>query len=196
MFGMTHATYAATFCVTTPEELQIAMATAASNGEDDEVQVVQGTYVSNFVFVSAEGFTLSIEGGYTAGCASRVVDPANTVIDANSSGNVLILVGNSVADFVIDGLTVQNGNATDSSKSSNGGGLYIKTAEGEVTLSNNLISGNQAKRSGGGAYIEGAATVTLTGNDISGNTAKNYYGGGVYFGEKASVELISQFLFL
>jgi parallel beta-helix repeat protein len=189
MFGMTHATYAATFCVSTPDELQIALTTAAFNGEDDEVQIVQGTYVGNFVFVSAEGFDLSIEGGNTAGCASRVVDPTNTVLNANSSGNVLILVGNSVADFVIDGLTVQNGNATDSSNSSSGGGLYIKTAEGEVTLSNNLISGNQAKEYGGGAYIEGAATVTLTDNDITGNTAKSYYGGGVYFAEKSAVTL-------
>jgi parallel beta-helix repeat protein len=189
MFGMSHATYAATFCVTTPDELQIALTTAASNGEDDEVQVVQSTYVGNFTFISGEEFDLSIEGGYTASCASRAVDPANTVIDANSTGNVLVLVGNNVVDFVVDGLTVQNGKATKSSNSSSGGGLYIKTAEGEVTLSNNLISGNLAKSSGGGAYIEGAAAVTLTDNDITGNTAKNYSGGGVYFGKNSTVTL-------
>jgi parallel beta-helix repeat protein len=192
MFGMSHATYAATFCVSTPDELQIALTTAASNGEDDEVQVVQGTYVGNFTFISGEEFDLSIEGGYTASCASRVVDPTNTVIDANSTGNVLALVSNNVVDFMIDGLTVQNGNATENSRSSNGGGLYSATAEGEVTLSNNLISGNKAKDHGSGVYIEGAATVTLVDNAITDNKTKKYNdgdGGGVYFGSSSTVTL-------
>ncbi|MEN8218470.1 MAG: right-handed parallel beta-helix repeat-containing protein [Pseudomonadota bacterium] len=195
MFCMTHATYAATFCVSTTDELQIAMTTAASNGEDDDVQIVQGTYMGNFVFTSAEEFDLTIEGGYTAGCTSRVIEPANTIIDANSTDSVFVLIGNTAVDFVIDGLTVQNGNTT-----SNGGGLYIKTAEGEVILSNNIVSGNKAKDNGGGVYIEGTATATLTDNFISGNTVISDMtatggpmpignGGGVYFAPSSTVTL-------
>ena len=35
---------AATLCVSTPEELQTALSTAGSNGENDIIQVVQGIY--------------------------------------------------------------------------------------------------------------------------------------------------------
>jgi parallel beta-helix repeat protein len=175
MFGMTHATYAATFCVSTPDELQTAFTTAASNDEDDKVQIVQGTYTDHFVFNGAEDFDLTIEGGYTAGCASREVDPANTVIDANSTDQVLVLNGD-FSDFVIDGLSLINGNATGS-----GGGLYIKTAGGRVTLSHNLVSENKATANGGGVYIENTAIVTLTDNVIMNNNAGSYnYGGGAY----------------
>ncbi|WP_295544508.1 hypothetical protein, partial [uncultured Thiohalocapsa sp.] len=50
------------FCVDTATGLQTALSTAAINGEDDEVRIVQGTYFGNFRYVSAEGFDLSIQG--------------------------------------------------------------------------------------------------------------------------------------
>jgi parallel beta-helix repeat protein len=185
-FGLTHVTHAATFCVSTAPELQTALTTAAFNGEDDDIQVVQGTYVGNFVFVTAESFYLTVEGGYTAGCASRAVDPANTTLDGNSSGLVLALIGNNLVDFVVDGLTVINGSNT----TNNGGGLYISTDSGEVTLSNSIVSGNSTtggNRYGGGAYIEGAGTASLANNTIQNNTA--YAGGGVYFRSSSTVTL-------
>jgi parallel beta-helix repeat protein len=166
-----NATYAATFCVSTPDELQTAFTTAESNDEDDKVQIVQGTYTDNLVFNGAEDFDLTIEGGYTAGCASREVDSANTVIDANGADRALLLIG-YFGDFVIDGLSFINGNTT-----SHGGGLYIKTAGGKVTLSHNLVSGNKANY-GGGIYIEDTATVILADNTITNNKAG--YGGGAY----------------
>jgi parallel beta-helix repeat protein len=173
---MTNATYAATFCVNTPEELQTALTTAESNGEDDEVQIIQGTYTDHFVFNGAEDFDLTIEGGYTAGCASREVDPANTVIDANGSDRALLLIGD-FSDFAIDGLSLINGNAA----SSGGGGLYIKNAGRKVTLSHNLVSENKAtNHGGGGVYIEDAAIVTLADNVITNNNAGSKNGGGAY----------------
>jgi parallel beta-helix repeat protein len=205
MFGMTHATYAATFCASSVSELQTALTTATSNNEDDKIKIVQGTYEGKFQFISAEQFNLTIEGGYTAGCASRVVDAENTVIDGDSSGNVLLLVGgNNVVDFVIDGLMVINGNATTTPK---GGGLHIKTNGGEVTLSNNIISDNSANDAGGGAYIEGATTATLTNNTVENNTKRGVSfnslsianltdntftgnsGGGVYFNSSTTATL-------
>jgi parallel beta-helix repeat protein len=166
------------------------LTTASYNAEDDEIQIVQGTYTGNFIFVSAEKFNLTMEGGYTAGCASRYVDPTNTVIDANSVNNVFVLIGNNIVNFFIDGLTIQNGNA--SGNATNGGGLYIKTGEGEVTLSNNIVSENKAKDNGGGVFIEGVVTVTITDNEISGNTANidkssNGYGAGIYVSGSSTV---------
>jgi nitrous oxidase accessory protein NosD len=85
-------------------------------------------------------------------------------------------------------LTIQNGNSTGNAK--NGDGLYIKTTEGEVTLTNNIVTENQATNSGGGVFIEGALTVSITDNEISGNTISgsgNYhYGGGIFFNSSST----------
>ena len=69
------SSYAASFCVSTTAELQDALAIAASNGESNEIQVVNGLDLSNTPIVT-EGGKLRIETGYTANCASRVADPS------------------------------------------------------------------------------------------------------------------------
>jgi len=52
-----------TFCVSDESELQSALTTAASNGEDDTIQIVQGTYEGNFVYASQEARNLTMQGG-------------------------------------------------------------------------------------------------------------------------------------
>ena len=164
----------ATFCVSNEIELQTALTTAASNGEDDTVQIVQGTYNGNFTYASTEANSLTIEGGYTEGCASRLIEPANTILDGGGADNVLALVRQTgAADFSVEGLTLRNGNAA---TAENGGGLYAKT-EGNVALLDNIFTGNTAQKGGGGAYVSG--TATLTNNTFTGNSA-SYNGGGVY----------------
>ena len=71
------------FCVPENTDLQSALDEAAGNGQDDVIKIVQSdiigsNYVGNFIYTSTEPFGLTIEGGYTAGCSSRIVDPANT----------------------------------------------------------------------------------------------------------------------
>ena len=175
----TDTTKAATFCVSTPGELQGALTTATSNLQDDTIHIVQGTYVGNFVYVPDPGlepFNLTIEGGYTAGCASRTVDPGNTVLDGNQEGRVLVFLCDYPVIFEVDGLTIQNGYNIQY-----GGGLYAYMAhkQGTVTLRNNTISNNTADSNGGGVYIYNAGRVTLTNSTISNNTADSN-GGGVY----------------
>ncbi|MFH1954025.1 MAG: right-handed parallel beta-helix repeat-containing protein [Pseudomonadota bacterium] len=166
--------FGATFCVSNSTELQNALTTAQSNGEDDTIQIVQGTYNGNFTYPAAEANRLAVEGGYTSGCSSRVIDPGNTVLDGGAIDHVLALVRQTgSADFSLEGLTLQNGNA---STVSHGGGLYAKT-NGNVTLTNNTFSGNTAYINGGGVFVH--ASGTLTNNTFTENTA-NYYGGGVY----------------
>ncbi len=75
---MFSTSYAANFCVSTMADLQNALATAANNGENNVIQIVQGTDLSNFHAVT-EGANLSIETGYTADCASRLEESSNTV---------------------------------------------------------------------------------------------------------------------
>src|SRR5262245_56887690 len=77
--------HAATFGVTTSAGLASALHTAASNGQTDLVQIVQGSYTVTGTgfsqrFLHSGDESVRIEGGYTAGCGSRTVNPANTVL--------------------------------------------------------------------------------------------------------------------
>jgi parallel beta-helix repeat protein/predicted outer membrane repeat protein len=198
--GISHATYAAPIihCVSTPEELRTAITTAASNGEHDEIKIVQGTYMGHFVYVGDkdEEFNLSIKGGYTTDCASQEINPENTILDANGTDNVLILVDeHHPINFVVDGLTIQNGNAA--VYPTEGGGLYMKTVKGAVTLTNNIVRNNRAEVSGGGIYSVGASTVELIGNVIGDNKAngpRDTGGGGIYFATPGAITLTKNVL--
>lgn len=164
----------ATFCVSDATELQSALTTAESNGEDNTIQIVQGTYNGNFTYASTEAYGLTVEGGYVVGCATRTIDPTNTILDGGGADMVLALVSQGVTTFSVEGLTLQNG---DASTVDDGGGLYAKTEDGNVIVTNNTFNENTAS-SGGGSYISGT-TATLTNNTFTGNTA-SVSGGGVY----------------
>jgi parallel beta-helix repeat protein len=168
---------ATVFCVSDAGGLQTALTTAATNGVDDEVQIVQGTYVGNFVYASTQANTLSVLGGYEAGCANRTLDPTNTVLDGNQTNTVLALSApNVAASLLVEGLTLQNGKRT--SGSGSGGGLYAKVGTGgTVAVERNHIEGNEASGTGGGIDVN-ASNVTLTNNTITDNLA--LYGGGAY----------------
>ena len=147
--------------IATSTELQNALTSAADNGEDDEIHIVQGIYEGSFVYASTtEAHNLTIRGGYTSDCISHEVDPINTVLDANLNGTVLVFSSpNVLADLVVEGVTLQNGMIT----TNDGGGLHAAT-EGNVTL-NNCIVTNSSTTSyyyGGGIYARGNM-VTLSG---------------------------------
>jgi len=90
LLSIVHAriTHAATFCVSDATELQDALTVAASNGENDTIQIVQGTYVGNFIYESTEANSLALEGGYNSGCGSRILDPENTILNEGVDGTV------------------------------------------------------------------------------------------------------------
>ncbi len=178
----------ATFCVTNATELQDALTAAQNNGQDDTIQVVQGTYTGNFAYTAAltENYMLTLQGGFTDGCASRVVDTANTILDGQNVGRVLTLTaggGNLGARVAIDGFTIKNG-LTDG----DGRGVYVNLPSpigGTITITNNTISGNSCGYygSGGGVYATSNGTTTINNNTIIWNSSGGYYdggGGGVY----------------
>ena len=173
--------FGATFCVSDVTELQSALTTAESNGEDDTIKIVQGTYNGNFTYASTEAYGVTIEGGYTSGCASRTINPANTILDGGGVDMVLALVSQGAAIFSVEGLTIQDG---DTSTVEDGGGVYIKTG-GNVTLTNNIFTGNTASSQGGGLYVywvysasDTSGIITLNNNTLTENTAGT--GGGAY----------------
>ena len=208
LLAIANSAFAEVFCVNTALMLQNALVYAASNGEDDQIQVAQGTYSGNFVYGSGEAKGLEILGGFTTGCTNRVIDPELTVIDGNQAGSVLkISVPDVTVKLVIQGITVKNGKSTylggglytnvgnnslitldsnifmNNAASSDGGGVYVSTTTGSVTLTSNTIQGNMTLADGGGIYVlVSMGSVTFTNNTIQGNTANSdySYGGGVH----------------
>ncbi len=177
-------------CVSNSAELQAALTTAQSNGKNDIIQLVQGTYRisgnsnSSFYYSSSEPYSIVVKGGYTDGCSSRELNPSNTILDGenvnqSSCAGVLCLgisSSSTSSTLVVEGVTVQNG------KSQSHGGLYAYNYKGTVTLTRNIIKNNVATNYDGGglcAYSYSYEGIILTDNIVTGNTAGGD-GGGVY----------------
>lgn len=174
-FVIANSAFAEVFCVDTAEELQAALTIASANDQDDEVRIVQGTYVGNFVYATAtEAYDLAVKGGYAAGCSSQALDPVTTILDGNQTGTVLaVSAGNVTADLSVQGLTLRNGN-----KDGYGGGLYFAVgSEGTVSVEANVIMGNSANYAGGGVYVSSSGDVTFTNNSIESNINNGAYVG-------------------
>ena len=121
-------------------------------GWRDTILVYEGIYVEN-VNIWNSVTVKSISGA------------ANTIIDGNQNGTVMTLA----SDTVLDGFTIQNGNALGS-----GGGIYCQPIYCSIT--NCIISGNTAYE-GGGIYSYGAM-IEITNSTINDNMAGK--GGGIY----------------
>ncbi len=173
-------------CVASKTELQNALDRARDNEDDDIIRIVQGTYYGNFTYTPTDADdqanSLTLEGGYTSKCTSRVIAPTNTVLDGGKNGRVLELITQGKADFFLEGLTLRNGVST------HGAGLFTKT-DGHVTLRNNTLSKNTYGAYGGGAYI--TSSSTLYNNIFIGNTVKDSThgtsGGGVWVGSNGTL---------
>ncbi|MBK8638772.1 MAG: hypothetical protein IPN92_10985 [Chromatiaceae bacterium] len=175
MVGQASATV---FCVNSAVTLQNELLGAAANGQDDEIRIVQGVYSGNFVYSSGEAKAIALLGGYTEGCASRALDPTNTILDGQGTGRVLALLAPDVAaEFTLEGLTLMNGKATAASVDNGGGLLANAGTEGLVTVRQSQILNNTGA-DGGGAYLR-AGILSLTGNRIHDNESRQgHYGGG------------------
>ncbi len=140
----------------------------------DTIQVAAGTYNENVV----SDKPLTLLGGFPAGGGFATRDPASnpTVIDGGDSDSTVVFSGNGAS--TIDGFDITGGAAVvNEFDQSFGGGVRGGYGFGEVgslTVSNNVIEGNDAPGSsgfGGGVSVRGATMATITGNVIRGNTA-------------------------
>lgn len=136
---------AANFAVTTPAEFQAALTAAASNGEDDTVQVAAGTYALaatlSYVAAANEG-ALTITGA----------GPATTILDGQDLVQVMSLDSTAAGGVTVEvvGLTFRNGAAL--SDGDTGGGLEIRTGSGGILVDNCAFLGNRSADDGGGLY--------------------------------------------
>ena len=169
------------FCVSDASQLQAALSTATTNGEDNTIRIVQGTYVGHFVYLSTQPSSLTILGGYTASCASRTIEPENTVLDGQNTGHVLTIGDTSTTDIAltIEGVTFQNGIST---------GVSLNSGKGSVVIRNNVIRENVGTY-GGGMQVSGFAFVSVLGNFFLTNGA-NGYGGGLRIDGNGQVEVM------
>jgi hypothetical protein len=161
---------AETFCVSAAPELHAALTTAQSNGQDDIIRIVQGTYNGNFVYNSAEPYALTILGGYSTGCTTQVLDPGNTTISADGAGTALNIQNGSILAVMlqVSGLSLEN---------SGGSGLSVYSPEGHFVLADCWVRYNSYPSSsgeGGGARIE-TADLTISRSTFAYNYA---YDGG------------------
>jgi hypothetical protein len=188
VFGLTATTVAVVgsaedFCVNSASDLVDALNTAAGNNEADVVRVVQGTYLAPGVpftyFGVGEEYGLELLGGYSAQCTSRILDPTNTILDGQSSSQVVEItpVNVTFGDLLFQGFTVQNGNAPGFDP----GGLSIGVSSGffgTVTVEFNIIIGNHSATGAGGLFGGSDNGLTrIENNLIVGNSSAGGWGG-------------------
>jgi len=99
-------------CVDNIAQLQTAFVLASLQSQVSTIKLVQGTYPlsgqNNYLFLGP----MTLLGGYTANCATRSVNPANTVVDLGGAGGALRIFqseGPDRAAIGVDGLTFTNG---------------------------------------------------------------------------------------
>ena len=104
--------HAAELCVDSLPLLNTALALGQFQSSAFKIKLVQGTYALNSSNVIAFSAPTTIEGGYTANCASRTADPANTTINIGGGHYLDLrqLSASPVALLAIDGVTFSNGN--------------------------------------------------------------------------------------
>ncbi len=169
------------FCVTNGAELRDALTTAASNQENDLIQLVAGTYTVSsgavaFGYYTSENFNVWVEGGYAAlngnPCGRWTNDPRLTVLDGQGARQVLRMLasGASQGNIVVRALTVRNGHATH-----NGGGAALggnATYQGKVDVDRVLFDHNRSDTSGGALSISSpAGTVYVRDSEFWANGA-------------------------
>ena len=193
----------AAFCVSTPEQLGAALTVAESNGADDDIRIVVGTYLLTTELVHfavpSETGTLTISGGWAAGCLSQattgettldgqdMVRPLSVVARGATTIRRLNFVHGKPVDYGGAGLTIYSVNGADLTIEANAfvnneqltlteggvaGGVWMSTA-GTIVLRNNLFFFNTAYASA--VNIDGpdggmpGGDIHITGNTFVAN---------------------------
>lgn len=94
-------------CVDSAAALHSTLSQAESGGQPVTIKIVQGTYAMTSDLVYSFADPITVEGGYTLNCMSRVIDPANTVISIGA-GHAFAwneFSGASNAEINVEGIT-------------------------------------------------------------------------------------------
>jgi len=127
--------------------------------DGDIVIVRPGTYLENIDFAGKDITVRSEQGA------------AVTIIDGAQNGSVVTCVGGETNVAVLSGFTLTNGSAD------RGGGINIDQ-QSSLTITNNVVIGNQAVWAGGGIHCSDSVDPMIASNVISDNSA--YQGAGLH----------------
>lgn len=190
--------HSAAFCVGNSAQLQSALSTSASNGQDDSVRVKSGIYTGTgatvaFAYSTSEDFDLNILGGYfdvgAVLCGGRSQDPSLTVISGSGVRQALRLTpaSGTSGTMRIDRLTVRDGNALE-----RGGGIQagLNGFVGRIVIERVYFDHNHAAF-GGGLSIGGNGVVSVRNNLFNGNTASSGAAGAEVTINAANSNLVS-----
>jgi predicted outer membrane repeat protein len=172
-------TQAATFNVSTTAELRAALSTAATNGEDDTINLADGTYKTTddaegtFTYISNETNSLTLQGSH----ADNVIlsgDLTNQVLKTNSIGPAVMK---------LESLTIRDGNSLDG-----GGGLATLF---EIEILNSRFINNQAVNGGGALTVGNTAEILnsefINNRSIGINTSTGGRGGALIAGSDLKI---------
>ncbi|MFH1010761.1 MAG: T9SS type A sorting domain-containing protein [bacterium] len=143
----------------------------------DTVLVARGTYYETLVWPSRPNIKLMSQYG-----------PEETIINANGEDRVIDVFSGLGQTTLIDGFTITNGWAHDSSDWWGGG---VRCASSSPTIRNNIITDNSATNDGGGVDCYSSSAVII-GNVIRNNGADR--GGGLFITRQGNVMLMENLL--
>jgi hypothetical protein len=162
---------AALFCAHDATELQTALTTAGGNTQDNEVRIANGTFTTSaapFNFGTINGFALTIEGGYDAGCATQDPSPGRTVLDGAGLTRVLTIQTNGFVE--VRHVTIQN--ASFGGSAGAGGQISLGIGNsGVAVFADNVVRDNASSFAGGGFTFLGNGTLYIQNNLFTGNSA-------------------------
>ena len=149
--------HSVTFQVSTSDEFQAALTTAASNGGDDEIVLAAGTYPGNFKFISEESAALVIR-------AADGLSEGEVVLDGEYRAFVFRFDARDFeSNLTINGLTL-----TKAKSEVAGGALSLQGNGGELTLEDLVLVDNFAPKSAG-IEAKDWTLITLRGSRFSDN---------------------------
>lgn len=163
--------HAAYFCVDSAASMQAALNTAASNGQNDEIDIKAGNYTvvpGGFFYVSNEANSITMLGGFNTTCEQWT--SARTTFDGSGLYQVMrVIIGsNSAAASVnIQHITFIDGKSTTNS----GGGLRVSTPNGGVVLEANRFLLNHSDSTAGALYVETSGVVSVRNSLFFANNA-------------------------
>jgi hypothetical protein len=155
--------FSAEFTVSSITELQNALTSSESNGQDDKIIVNSGTYIlsNEFIFTSTEAYNLTIVGN------------GEVILDGNNTTRIF-RINSTGGKTTLNNLIIQNGN----SDAEMGGGLFVDPYA-QVDILNSVFKNNSSGtgHSGGAIWAEVSAGDLVLVNTIFYNNSAITYGG-------------------
>lgn len=173
--------------VSTSAELQAALDTARTNGEDDEIHLNSGTYTTSggpFTYGTAsnDNHSITISGGWSVSNPGfQSADPNLTILDGNNLTQVLQIDANATGvdiTFNIENLSIKNGYLN---SGTGGAGIFANTGtsgQGSIhlTIDNCLFQNNNTSGGYSGGAIYSNCSIEINDTRFLSNYSSAYGG--------------------